>query len=173
MLIYAIDPGASMCGHVIFDGEKVHGSFELNPAEMLYKIRSDVEELAYKQNGYERPCLAIEMIEARGMSVGQETFDTAMWVGRYVEAWDSCCFDSILVYRREVKLHLCGSSRAGDPNIRRALIDRFGGNKVAIGKKRSPGPLYGVYGHAWAALAVAALCFDHLEGRVDTIRSKT
>lgn len=160
-----------MCGHVIFDGDRVLGSFQMNPAEMLYKLRSDVNELVCKHDWHDRPRLSIEMIASQGMSVGQETFDTAMWVGRYVEAWDSCCFDSILVYRREIKLHLCGSSRAKDANVRQALIDRFGGKDKAIGKKSSPGPLYGVSKHAWAALAVAVFCFDALEGKVDAIRS--
>lgn len=158
-----------MCGHVIFDGDRVLGSFQMNPAEMLYKIRSDAEELNFKP--FDASYLAIEMIASQGMSVGQETFDTAMWVGRYAEVWDQCRLNTMLIYRREIRLHLCGSSRAKDSNVRQALIDRFGGKDKAIGKKSSPGPLYGVSGHAWAALAVAVFCFDVLEGKVDAIRS--
>ena len=159
-----------MCGHVILDGGTLTGSFQLNPSEMLGKIRSDAEEIVYK---YDRKAiLAIEMISSQGMSVGQETFDTAMWVGRYCEVWDSCGMDAILAYRREIKLHLCGTSRAKDANVRQALIDRYGGKEAALGKKRFPGPLFGVSGHAWAALAVATFCQDHLAGKVDTIRTK-
>ncbi|MBV8782506.1 MAG: hypothetical protein JO353_14005, partial [Phycisphaerae bacterium] len=51
--------------------------------------------------------------------------------------------------------------RAKDGNIRQALIDRFGPTKErAIGKKKSPGPLYGMSGDCWSALAVAVTYAD-------------
>jgi len=40
------------------------------------------------------------------------------------------------------------SARAKDGNIRVALLDRFGGEKVAKGTKAEPRPLYGVSGHS-------------------------
>ena len=56
----------------------------------------------------------------------------------------------------EVKMNLCHSAKANDADIRQALIDRFGpGKQKAIGLKGSPGPLYGVSKHCWAALALA------------------
>jgi len=58
------------------------------------------------------------------------------------------------ISRRAVKLHLCGSARAKDANIRQALIDRYGGS-AAIGRKAAPGPLYGVSKDVWSALAIA------------------
>ena len=64
--------------------------------------------------------------------------------------------------RKAVKIHLCGSMRAKDPNIRQALIDRYGGSS-AIGRKATPGPLYGVAGDVWAALAVAVTHADTAE----------
>jgi hypothetical protein len=57
--------------------------------------------------------------------------------------------------RKDVKLHLCGSPRAKDANIRQALLDRYGGKEKAIGSKHQRGPLYGIRSHLWAALAVA------------------
>lgn len=56
-----------------------------------------------------------------------------------------------LIYRRDIKIHLCGTVKAKDGNIRQALIDKHG----APGTKKSKGPTYGVSGHLWAALAVA------------------
>jgi len=53
-----------------------------------------------------------------------------------------------------VKLHLCKVSQAKDMHIRQALIDMYGGKDAAIGKKATPGPLYAVKSHAWAALAL-------------------
>ncbi|NBV46789.1 MAG: hypothetical protein EBR86_14410, partial [Planctomycetia bacterium] len=96
--------------------------------------------------------LAIEMIQAMGMAVGAEVFTTAVWIGRFIEA---AGFGSTaphrLIYRTSVKLHLCGTSRAKDPNIRQRLIDLYG----PVGTKKSKGPLYGVRSHVWSALAIA------------------
>lgn len=99
--------------------------------------------------------LAIESISSYGMAVGAEVFSTCIWIGRFVQAWRDP--DAVrLLYRKDVKLHLCGTTKAKDTNIRQALLDKFGpGKDVAIGKKAQPGPLYGVKSHAWSALAVA------------------
>ena len=94
--------------------------------------------------------LAIEMVASYGMAVGKEVFETVRWIGRFQQCWRDP--DAVrLIYRRDVKLHLCGSPRAKDANIRQALIDQLG----PVGVKREPGPLYGVKSHAWSALAVA------------------
>ena len=95
--------------------------------------------------------LAIEMIASYGMPVGAETFETCVWIGRFIQAWQG---PHTLVYRKDVKLHLCGSLRAKDANVRQALIDLYGG-KTAVGTKKKPGPLYGIKSHSWSALAVA------------------
>jgi hypothetical protein len=59
------------------------------------------------------------------------------------------------VKRREVKIHLCGSMKAKDANVRQVLLDRYGPGKAkAVGLKRSPGPLYGFSKDLWSALAV-------------------
>ena len=60
-------------------------------------------------------------------------------------------------------MHFCNSVQAKDGNIRQALIDRFGGKEGAIGKKKTPGPLYGVHAHEWPALAVAVMASDNWE----------
>jgi hypothetical protein len=99
-----------------------------------------------------RSQLVIEQIESFGMAVGQEVFTTVWWAGRFFEAWPGP--DRYMLARRPVKLHLCGSMKAKDGNIRQALIDKFGGEQ-AIGRKASPGPLYGVRSHSWSSLALA------------------
>src|SRR5699024_5972970 len=101
--------------------------------------------------------LVVEMIASDGMPVGREVFETCLWIGRFIQAAGG----AELVYRRDVKLHLCGSARAKDANIRQALIDRFGpGREKAIGIKAQPGPLYGFKRDMWAALAVAVTYAD-------------
>jgi len=102
--------------------------------------------------------LAIEMIASYGMPVGREVFDTCVWIGRFVEAWGK---PFTLVYRREVKMHLCGNNSAKDGNIRAALIDRYGpGKRKAIGLQSCPGPLYGIAKDVWSALAIAVTWSD-------------
>jgi hypothetical protein len=88
--------------------------------------------------------LAVEMIASYGMAVGASVFDTCIWIGRFVQAWDPR--PHALVYRRDVKLHLCGSARAKDANVRQALLDLYGDGtrQTACGVKSKPGPLYGI-----------------------------
>jgi hypothetical protein len=105
--------------------------------------------------------LAIEMIASYGMPVGREVFETCVWIGRFRQAWRDP--EAVrLVYRKDVKLHLCGSPRAKDANIWQELKDRLG----APGTKANPGPLYGVQSHARAALAVAVTVYDQMKGEL-------
>jgi hypothetical protein len=158
MMILAIDPGTTESGWVLFDCERVHSSgVEPNPL-MLKRIQH-----------WTAARLAIEMIASYGMPVGREVFETCVWIGRFVQAWHDP--EAVtLVYRKDVKLHLCGSPRAKDPNVRQALIDLFpgtgGGKTPQIGTKGQPGPLYGVSSHAWPALGVAITAQHQLGSRV-------
>lgn len=152
-MIIAIDPGSEQSAYVEYykDG-RVH-SFGKRPNEEL--INWDVLRYSGKlSNSF----LAIEMIASYGMPVGASVFDTCVWIGRFIQAWNG---PYELVYRRDVKLHLCGQARAKDGNVRQAIIDRFGGKEKAIGRKASPGPLYGVSGDTWQALAVAITYSDN------------
>lgn len=100
--------------------------------------------------------LAIEYMKPRGMPTSQEEMDTQFFAGRLVQAWGK---PWAKVYRMDVKLHLCGQTRAKDSNIRQALLDRFpatgGGKTPQVGTKKQPGPLYGVSNDIWSALAIA------------------
>ena len=151
MSIIAIDPGTEQSGWCVYDGETViHSGVMPNEEMLVYLQRGN-----FKINGYQ---LAIEMIESYGMPVGREVFETCVWIGRFKQAWHAP--DAVsMVYRSDVKSHLCGSAKAKDANIRQALLDMFpatgGGKTPQIGTKGNPGPLYGVSSHAWAALAVA------------------
>jgi len=151
MRILAIDPGSEKSAWVMFGCGKVvaHG-LELNEV-----IR---EKIYFRHNYVGHWHLAIEMVACYGMPVGAEVFDTCVWIGRFVEAWQPLAHS--FVYRKDVKIHLCGSMLAKDSNIRQALIDRFGGKEKAIGKKATPGPLYGIKKDMWSALAVAVTFAD-------------
>lgn len=156
MLTLAIDPGTTESGYVFFDGGKVSGSGVAPNDRMLGMIKDGGPDV-----------LAIEMIASYGMPVGREVFETCVWIGRFTQAWHSPD-DVQLVYRRDVKLHLCGTSKAKDPNVRQAILDLFprsgGGATPQIGTKKQPGPLFGVSTHAWPALGVALLVRHRMQG---------
>lgn len=140
-MILALDPGTTETGWCLFDVDnaRIADSGVGSNADILNSL-GDMQADA----------LAIEMVASYGMAVGREVFETCVWIGRFQQAWTAPS-DVTLVYRRDVKLHLCGNARAKDANIRQALIDLLGPQ----GKKNAPGPTYGVRSHAWAALAVA------------------
>lgn len=148
MRILAIDPGNEQSAWCELVGGKHPYASKQPNADLLERLRD---------GGWSgQPTLAIEMIASYGMAVGKEVFDTCLWIGRFQEAWEARGGVVRLVYRREVKLHICESPRANDANIRAALIDRYGPGKAkAIGTKKSPGPLFGIKGDEWSALAVA------------------
>ena len=140
MNILAIDPGTTQSGWVVFRNGKVDACGVDDNAELLARLHK-----------YHDCDLAIEWIESQGMAVGKETFITVRWIGRFMQAWRDP--EAVrMIPRRAVKLHLCGSMKAKDKNIRQALLDVLGPQ----GTKKSPGPTYGVSSHAWQALAVAA-----------------
>jgi hypothetical protein len=104
----------------------------------------------------------IEGMQSFGMSVGQDVLDTCVWIGRFVETWvRKTGAEPVIVYRKQVKYQLCSSIVAKDANVRQALLDRFGpGRSRAIGTIRNRGPLYGISGHVWQALAVAVTAVE-------------
>ncbi len=136
------------------DSSGVVTSFQKKPNILMLETLANVRNPVASH-------LAIEMIASYGMPVGKEIFETCVWIGRFVQAWGG---PFTQVYRRDVKLHLCGQPRAKDANIRAALIDKFGpGKGKAIGTKKSPGPLYGMTADCWAALGVAVTYRDSME----------
>ena len=141
--VLAIDPGPSRSAWLRFDGVRPQG-FGIAANDVLVR--------ALRTGGLP-DVVVIEEIRSYGMAVGQETFDTARWTGRFEEAAHRV--PVAFVGRKEIVVELCGSARASDSNVRAALIDRFGGKDAAIGRKASPGPLYGIANDVWSALAIA------------------
>ena len=141
-MILAIDPGPERSAYVFWsDGRVVDSGWIDN-----FDVRVRVSYYAREQQR-----IAIEMIASYGMAVGASVFNTCVEIGRMVEVAKAHGVDAELIFRKDVKLHVCGSPRAKDANIRQALMDTYG----PVGTKKEPGPLYGVKSHVWAALAVA------------------
>ena len=150
----AIDPGPEKSALVIWRQGELLLADEFQNNDLLEYLRSEQGQLAIAQKD-----VVVEMIASYGMAVGRETFETCLFIGRIQELCETIRRGSVkLVYRKEIKLHLCGTHRAKDANVRQALIDRLG----APGTKKAPGPTYGVTGHCWQALAVAVYAEDEL-----------
>lgn len=142
----AIDPGPEQSAILFMSSNGIPSSFAKTSNESVLGF------LVANSNGRTWEFLAIEMIASYGMAVGQEVFETCVWIGRFIQAWNG---PHALIYRKTVTSFVCGSGKAKDSNVRQALIDRYGGKHKAIGNKKSPGPLYGMKDDMWSALAVA------------------
>ncbi len=159
-VIIGLDPGPYRSALVVYDGSRICEhcqAHNLNIVEWLIVHGADRTYHGGTVGDGDTATLVIEQIAAMGMAVGAEVFMTAHWDGRFTQAWTQPVEH---LKRHEIKMHLCGSMRAKDPNIRAALIDKFGGAEWAIGTKKAPGPLYGLHGDAWSALAVATTWYD-------------
>jgi hypothetical protein len=150
-VILALDPGSERTGAVLWTGTKVAWARADLPNDHVLEVIQ----------AHRSTQIVAEWIEHYGPTIhaGADVYKTCRWIGRMEQRALDAGAEFHTVTRREVKLHLCGSMRAKDPDVRTALVDRFGGEQIAKGRKASPGPLFGVSSHAWSALAVA-ITFD-------------
>lgn len=157
----AIDPGSTQSAiiHYAADVARPTHHATLPNRELLEALRDP--DYCFRLN---LAWVACEWMQPRGMPTSAQEFETLFWIGRFAEALDSAQqLELERVTRLRVKQHVCGSNKANDSNIRAALIDRWGGaggRAVAQGTKHDPGPLYGIAGDEWAALALAVTVAD-------------
>jgi len=179
--ILAIDPGTTKSAYLLYQEGSILGFDKLDNCQILLVAE-----------GCNANLMAIEMPACYGMAVGKSVFETCRWVGIFQQAFGLS--KTYLVYRKScsdegvdsILMHLCHNTRAKDTNVRRAIIDLYGGDEKAIGGvrcpqcngkgwvgagrpvgpvcngdkwKSPPGPLKGIVDDAWAALAVA-ITFD-------------
>lgn len=161
MKVLAIDPGNIESGICLVDADDYR---PLRKAKLLN------EEVLCSMGPIPPDTkVAIEMIGhyGTGMPAGKEVFDTCVWIGRFMEHLLSKGVVSDLVMRRDVKLHICGTSKAKDSNIRQALVDRFAPGEPNYGKgtKKKPGWFYGFSEDMWQAYALAVAYLDYLNKR--------
>ena len=167
--LFAIDPGTTESAYVIID---VRDGEIISKGKLFNDILLGFIELWDKPDTH----LCIEMIASYGMAVGKTVFETCVFIGRILELWnhkDFCNYPLLpkRMYRRDVKINLCGSMKAKDSNIRQAIIDRYpatgGGKLPQVGIKSAPGPLFGVSKDIWAALGVGLTFLDAASGRFE------
>lgn len=150
-----IDPGTEKSGFVVIDKDCNVLSFDsaADNHTLLSSLKLGTELYLYDGNQ-----LLIEMVASYGMPVGKTTFETCVWIGRFLEAFGVKEVKDEFVYRKDVKMHLCNSMRAKDAHVRQAILDRYpstgGGKTPQIGTKKEPGPLYGISSHCFSALSL-------------------
>lgn len=159
-MILAIDPGNTHSGYAVI----VEPS--CRPVKVGKILNSQILDLIASVP-YDH--LRIEMIASYGMAVGKDVFETCVWIGRFIQHHDQVSnvdeTDCMLVYRKDVKLHHCHTTKAKDSNITQALIDRFASGEPNRGKgtKKEPGWFYGFNADIWQAYALAVYTADTLE----------
>jgi hypothetical protein len=176
--LLAIDPGPSLSGWALVT----------TPNKLLQCGIDSNDHLLQQVRKGEYDALAVEMVShyGRGMPAGTDIFNTVLWIGRYIEAAPAHVPHRTCL-RKKVVTHLCGRATAKDSHVRQAVIDKWGGNEVAIGGakckichgqgwrgkyhvvcpicggkgyKHPPGPLKNVTGDIWQALGVAVYAWE-------------
>lgn len=159
MKILAIDPGTTDSAYVLMNDDYTikNRNFYKFKNELVLKTIKDIGG-----NYDDGMTVVIEMVASYGMGVGQEVFDTCVWIGRYTQAAIERGCKVEYVFRMEEKMALCQNSRAKDTNIRQALIDRFArfDKKNGKGTKKNPDVFYGFSRDIWSAYAVGVTWLD-------------
>lgn len=153
-MIMAIDPGTYESAYCLMR-RAIWGDYKL---VAFSKVKNE-ELLQILESGvYKFDRLVIEKIASYGMPVGSEVFDTCEWIGRFKQVVGDCDY----IYRKEEKMNLCGTMKANDKMIRRALIERFAtfDKKYGKGTLKKPDYFYGVHNDIWSAIAVAVTYLD-------------
>lgn len=185
----AIDPGDTHSGWVAYTRDedelgylKLHGYGKDKNSKLRKAMHKAVK-------GLRKTHLAIETPRPSGMPVGAETMETMVQIGRFLQMWPG---PWTYVFRPDVKIYVCGAVNAKDSNVRQSLIDRFGGDSIALGGKKCekckgkgwfgagrptcpecegscweipPGPLAEMARDAWAALGVAVYAAEYRPSR--------
>ena len=163
--VIAIDPGTTDSAMVVMDAET------LKPEQLFLESNEMIRAMLYNMPFDWDDKVAIEMVASYGMPVGREVFQTCVWIGRFYETAVKRLKNGAkpqFVYRKDEKLHICGSPKANDATIRRALIDRFADHDLKFGRgtKKNPDWFYGFRQDLWAAYAVGLTFVETMMERV-------
>ena len=155
--IMAVDPGTFESAYVLIDVNTryIYDKAKIDNKDVLRKLQD------LNSNNVH---LVVEQIKSYGNAMGDSLIETCVWTGRFLQVWGS---NYTLIPRKAVAAHICHNSRAGDSNIRQAIIDSYGGNlKLLRGTQKKPGPLHGVTYDIWSALALALTYIEQSEEKL-------
>ena len=155
MRILAIDPGNTESGYALIEDYKPLLIGKVRNQDLLIYILAELPSLDN---------IVIEMVASYGMAVGQTVFDTCVWIGRFEQAGINSVRKVEKIFRKDVKMNLCGQTRAKDSNITQALVDRFSypqhAEKGGKGTKNDKGFFFGFKSDIWQAYALGVTYLD-------------
>ena len=174
----AIDPGNTKTGWFRFR-DNPDSEFGLDVGGFGIDSNEDVRARIRSQAwAPRRTRLLIETPKPRGMPTSGEEMETLIHIGRFIQEWSRMGGRYSFVFRGDVKLHLCNSTRAKDGNVNQAIRDHFGGDQKPVkcpgckgkgwrglgrpvcddckGRKFEtlPGPIFGATSHVYPAIGV-------------------
>jgi len=159
--VIAIDPGTIESALCVYDGTRIVYCEKIHNNGFFIRLDHEIKNAFLCDKSL--PEIYIEDIQAMGMAVGQEVFDTAKMIGRIQYHLELRGQSYNMVKRTVIKLHHCNTTRAKDTNIRQALIDRFGDK----GTKSNKGFFYGISGSdQWSSCAIAIYGHDQINLKV-------
>lgn len=162
--VFAVDPGTVESGWVVLSRDLT--ILQKGKSENIVLLRKILPCLGLK---YPDARLVIEDMQSFGKPVGNEVFKTAQFSGRIAEAWfnlrgQEAVFQKTTLMRR----YITGFSKGGkDSDVRRGIMDIYANetgyleDTALIGKKKAPGPLFGVVNDIWLALGHAITFFRY------------
>jgi len=173
-MILAIDPGTKQSAYsLIRDDYSIVSANKLPNEEVLELVHHG-----------EYDVLAVECMEPRfhapgagknmGLRIGDEVYETCIWIGRFMEAACARGKQIFRVFRSEERARLIPTKKnglppltgkvgeSGDSKMRAALIARFARHDKVNGKGRAANKdfFYGFRADMWNAFAVGVVCLD-------------
>lgn len=159
--VLGIDPGSEKSAYCMVDALTMRPlSFgKVQNIGVLNILRRESKSKSVEMD------VVIEQVVSYGMPVGREVFQTCEWIGRYKQVAYDFCVSFHDMPRKEVCIELCHSAKAGDSNVRRALIDLFAEHDLKNGKgtKNNPDWFSGFSADMWSAYAIAYTFIKHEE----------
>jgi hypothetical protein len=115
----AIDPGPVHSGWMLLQSTEPREWGYLSNDMLIQKVRGNHN-------------LVIEDMSHFGpnIRVGRDVFETCKWMGRFEQ---QSGHKAIYILRQTIKTHITGMATATDANVRLALIDKYGGEREAVG----------------------------------------
>ncbi|WP_203230171.1 hypothetical protein [Segeticoccus rhizosphaerae] len=164
MRLLAIDPGNEESAYVVID------TTNCKPLAYDKADNHELRRAIFAGNFQDCDGAYIEMIGhyGTGMPAGKTVFDTCVWIGRFTEAIRVATYappQPTTVLRPTIKAHICGTTKAKDPNVIQALVDRFAPGQPNHGKgtKAAPGWFHGFRADVWQAYALAVYAADLMD----------
>ena len=175
--ILAIDPGTTMSAYcVMTEGYEPTAAAKVdNNALHALIMRGGMDEMVIE-------CMEPRFLggeKTHGQMIGSETYETCIWIGRFMELAAHMDMPVFRVYRSEERSRLIPSKRNGlpplpegtgqtaDAQIRAALVQRFAKHdkKTGKGTAKHKDVFYGFKADMWSAFAVGVVHLDNQKER--------